>query len=36
MAKFKGRIGQPYILYSKNLLIKDGIAHLPIYMAALL
>lgn len=34
--KFKGRIGQPYILYAKDLLVKDGIVHLPIYMAMFL
>ena len=34
--KFKGRIGQPYILYTKDLMEKDGILHLPIYMASLL
>ena len=34
--KFKGRIGQPYILYSKDILVKDGIVHLPIYMAMFL
>lgn len=35
-AKFKGRIGQPYILYGKDVQIKDGIIHLPIYMAMFL
>ena len=34
--KFKGRIGQPYILYQKDLMVKDGIIHLPLYMAELL
>ena len=36
MKKFKGRIGQPYILYSKDILVKDGIVHLPLYMAMFL
>ena len=35
-AKFKTRIGQPYILYSKDILVKNGIVHLPIYMAMFL
>lgn len=34
--KFKGRIGQPYILYSKDILVKNNIVHLPIYMAMFL
>ena len=34
--KFKGKIGQSYILYSKDILIKDGIIHLPLYMAMFL
>lgn len=32
--KFKGRIGQSYILYTKDIDVKDGIVCLPIYMAA--
>ncbi|NLL94908.1 MAG: ATP-binding protein [Thermoplasmatales archaeon] len=36
MQKFKGRVGQPYILYPKDLMVKDGVVHLPIYMAGLL
>lgn len=32
--KFKGRIGQSYILYTNDIQIKDGIVCLPIYMAA--
>lgn len=31
--KFKERIGDSYILYQKDVLIKDGVIHLPIYMA---
>ena len=36
MAKFKGRYDQPYILYTKDLMEKDGILHLPVYMAMFL
>lgn len=36
LAKFKGRLGQPYILYSKDIMEKDGIVHLPLYMAMFL
>ena len=34
--RFSGMLGQPYILYTKDLMEKDGILHLPIYMAGLL
>ena len=34
--KFSSRIGTPYILYSKDVMEKDGVLHLPLYMAALL
>lgn len=34
--KFKGRYGQPYIIYSKDLQVKDNIVHIPIYMAMFL
>ena len=34
--KFKGRIGQPYILYTKDIMIKEDVIHLPIYMAMFL
>ncbi len=36
MGKFKGRYGQPYIIYTKDLHVKEGIVHLPIYMAMFL
>lgn len=36
MKKFSGRYGQPYIIYCKDLKIKDGIIHLPIYMTMFL
>lgn len=35
-AKFSQKTGTPYILYSKDVLFKDGIWHLPLYMAMLL
>ncbi len=31
--KFKQKLEQPIILYQKDLMIKDGVLHLPIYMA---
>ena len=34
--KFSSKIGNSYILYTKDLMIKDGILHLPIYMAMFL
>lgn len=34
--KFSGNIGNSYILYSKDVLQKDGILHLPFYMAMFL
>lgn len=34
--KFKGKIGQPYILYTKDILVKEDVVHLPIYMAMFL
>lgn len=34
--KFSSKIGDPYILYTKDLMIRDGIIHLPIYMAMFL
>lgn len=34
--KFKGKIGQPYILYTKDILIREDVIHLPIYMAMFL
>lgn len=36
MNKFKGRYNDPYILYTKDLMIKDGILHLPVYMTIFL
>ncbi len=34
--KFQKRIGEPIILYQKDLLVKDGVLHLPVYMAMFL
>lgn len=34
--KFGDRLGESFILYTKDLQIKDGITHLPIYMAMFL
>lgn len=31
--KFSRSIGTPYILYPKDVIEKDGILHLPLYMA---
>ena len=33
---FSSVIGSSYILYTKDVMIKDGIIHLPLYMAELL
>jgi len=35
-AKFSSKIGNSYVLYPKDVLMKDGIIHLPIYMAMFL
>ena len=34
--KFSHRLGESYIIYSKDLMIKDGVTHLPLYMAMFL
>lgn len=34
--KFRGKLGQSYVLYTKDILIKDDVIHLPIYMAMFL
>lgn len=36
MSKFKGKYKQAYILYTKDLQVKDSIIYLPIYMAMFL
>jgi len=35
-SKFKGKIGQPYILYTKDIMVKEDVVHFPIYMAMFL
>lgn len=35
-SKFKQNVGQPYILYQKDVMEKEGVWHLPIYMGGLL
>lgn len=34
--KFSGKIGESYILYAKDILVKDDVIHLPIYFAMFL
>lgn len=34
--KFKGKIGQAYILYTKDIMVKDEVIHLPLYMTMFL
>ncbi len=34
--KFSSKIGQPYILYTKDILVKEDVVHLPIYMTMFL
>jgi len=34
--KFSSKIGNSYVLYSKDVMVKDSIIHLPIYMAMFL
>jgi len=29
----KGKIERPYILYTKDIIVKENVVHLPIYMA---
>ena len=36
MRKFGSRLGDAYILYTKDLMTKNGIHHLPLYMAMFL
>ena len=32
IGKFNARLGEKYILYPKDVMVKDGVVHLPIYM----
>lgn len=34
--KFSSSIGESYILYPKDIMLRDGVIHLPLYMAMLL
>jgi len=36
MRKFSSKLGKAYILYKKDAMKKDGVIHLPLYMAMLL
>lgn len=36
MNKFGNRLGERYILYPKDVIVRDGVTHLPIYMAMFL
>ena len=36
MRKFRGRIGKSVILYPGDVMDRDGVLHLPLYMASLL
>lgn len=33
IGKFQGRIGDKYLLYQKDVMVRDDIVHLPVYMA---
>ncbi len=35
-SRFAGKTGQPYILYTKDILMKEGVVHLPVYMTMFL
>ena len=35
-SKFSSKLGNAYILYTKDLMVKDNIIHLPVYMAMFL
>ena len=34
--KFSSKLGTSYILYTKDVMVKDNIIHLPVYMAMFL
>jgi len=34
--KFSSKLGEAYILYNKDVMVKDGVVHLPIYMSMFL
>ena len=35
-AKFSNKLGDSYVLYTRDVMIKDGVIHLPLYMAMFL
>ncbi len=35
-AKFSSKIGEQFLLYTKDVMVKDGVTHLPLYMAMFL
>ena len=35
-AKFSKTAGEPYIVYTKDVMVKDGITHIPVYMSMFL
>ena len=36
MRKYSGRLGDAFILYSGDVMRRDGVVHLPLYMASFL
>ena len=34
--RFSSKLGDPYVLYTKDVMVKDGVIHLPIYMTMFL
>ncbi|MBE6099570.1 MAG: hypothetical protein E7197_05885, partial [Anaerovibrio sp.] len=36
IVSFSTRLGNKYVLYPKDIMEKDGVIHLPLYMAGLL
>lgn len=36
MNRFDAKLGEKYVLYPKDVMKKDGVIHLPLYMAGLL
>ena len=36
ITKFNSRLNEKYILYQKDIMVKDGVTHLPVYMAMFL
>jgi len=35
-AKFSKTVGEPYVVYTKDVMIRDGITHIPVYMTMFL